>query len=199
MIKHRFVSTVPDGPEANKVRPSNWNDSHVIEDRSIFSEHLDLGTEFGQINTDVIPEGVINKYTKAVTSLSVMYLENGDTTPLVIGTPVYFSGNTMVRKGQANISGTKDIVGLVRDSSIAVSGNGFIQTSDILVATISAWAIITGQAGGLIPGVLYYLDPYFPGRLTSAVPAVSGQYAVEIGRAFSSTEIHIDIKLPVLI
>ncbi len=199
MIKHRFVSTVPDGPDTNKVRPYNWNESHVIEDRSILSEHLDLGTEFGQINSDVIPEGVINKYKKAATSLSVMYLENGDTVPLVVGTPVYFSNNNIVRKGKANISATKDIVGLVRDSTIVVSGNGFIQTSDILVATVFEWAIITGQTGGLIPDVLYYLDPYFPGRLTSVVPTVPDQYAVEIGRALSNTEINIDIKMPVLI
>lgn len=30
-IRHRFVSPIPDGPDATQVRPSNWNDEHVAD------------------------------------------------------------------------------------------------------------------------------------------------------------------------
>lgn len=199
MIKHRFVTTAPDGSDTSKLRPSDWNDSHVIEDRSILGEHLDLGTEFGQINTDVVPEGVVNKYKKATILLAVMYLENGETVSLAVGAPVYFYDVNIVKRGQANISTTKDIIGLVRGSVIAVNGKGFIQTGGVLAATVSEWVSITGQAGGLIPNALYYLSPYTPGKLTPLVPSVSGQYAVEIGRALNSTELDINIKPSVVI
>lgn len=29
-LKHRFVSPKPDGPDATKLRPSNWNDEHIF-------------------------------------------------------------------------------------------------------------------------------------------------------------------------
>src|SRR5262245_48978052 len=29
-IRHRFESTVPDGPDVQEVRPSNWNDTHKL-------------------------------------------------------------------------------------------------------------------------------------------------------------------------
>ena len=30
-IKHKFVSTIPDGPDTTVVQPSNWNDEHVFD------------------------------------------------------------------------------------------------------------------------------------------------------------------------
>lgn len=30
IIKHRFESAVADGPETTEIRPSNWNDEHVV-------------------------------------------------------------------------------------------------------------------------------------------------------------------------
>ena len=30
-IRHKFVSTVPDGPATGVVRPSNWNDEHDVD------------------------------------------------------------------------------------------------------------------------------------------------------------------------
>lgn len=29
-LKHTFVSAIPDGPDANQIQPSNWNDEHVL-------------------------------------------------------------------------------------------------------------------------------------------------------------------------
>lgn len=194
MIKHRFTTAVPDGPEVAKVRPSNWNDTHVIEDHSIKGNHLDLGIGYDKINTDIIPEGVVNKYGKAVTSLGVMYLTNGESSILISGTPVYLYGTTVVRKGIADASSAREIIGLVCDELVAVSGDGMVQTSGVLKATFVAWYVLTGQLGGLIPNQIYYLDPYVPGRITTVMPSVPGQSVVEIGVAANSLELNIDIK-----
>lgn len=194
MIKHRFITTVPDGPEAAKVRPSNWNDSHVIEDHSISGSHLDLGIGYDKINTDIIPEGVVNRYEKAITSLGVMYLTNGESSALVSGAPVYLYGATVVKNGIGDISAAREVVGLVRDESVVVSGDGMIQTSGVLKATVAAWYVITGQLGGLVPNQIYYLDPYVPGRITTVMPLAPGQSVVEIGVAVNSLEMNIDIK-----
>jgi hypothetical protein len=34
-IRHAFTSTQPDGPDAAKVRASNWNADHVIDNNSV--------------------------------------------------------------------------------------------------------------------------------------------------------------------
>lgn len=31
MIKHAFVSAIPDGAETDKVQPTDWNAAHVLE------------------------------------------------------------------------------------------------------------------------------------------------------------------------
>lgn len=56
-IKHSKVSTIPDGPNANLIRPSDWNAAHTLENATVQSAHLDTGTGAGQINQDGIPDG----------------------------------------------------------------------------------------------------------------------------------------------
>lgn len=34
-IKHRKISTIPDVPNADLVRPSDWNEEHVVDDGSL--------------------------------------------------------------------------------------------------------------------------------------------------------------------
>ena len=30
-VKHRFISALPDSPNAGLIRPSNWNDTHDLQ------------------------------------------------------------------------------------------------------------------------------------------------------------------------
>ena len=45
-IRHSFQSNVPDGPDEDEVRPSNWNANHDLSQHSL-SEHSDVGTTSG--------------------------------------------------------------------------------------------------------------------------------------------------------
>jgi uncharacterized protein YjbI with pentapeptide repeats len=40
VIRHAFVSAIPDGPDATVVRPSNWNADHTIDDGTIAPSKL---------------------------------------------------------------------------------------------------------------------------------------------------------------
>ena len=51
-IRHAFQSNVPDGPDEEVVRPSNWNASHDLSEHSL-SEHSDVGSAVGN-NGDIL-------------------------------------------------------------------------------------------------------------------------------------------------
>jgi len=42
-VKHRFISALPDSPNAGLIRPSNWNDTHDIEPGTIGATELTDG------------------------------------------------------------------------------------------------------------------------------------------------------------
>jgi hypothetical protein len=42
-VKHRFISALPDSPNAGLIRPSNWNDTHDIEPGTIGEVELTDG------------------------------------------------------------------------------------------------------------------------------------------------------------
>lgn len=121
---------------------------------------------------------------------------NGNASSIVIGTPVYATSTPgSVDKSRANASGTKLVLGLVADTSIASAASGSIQTDGILTATTGQWDAVTGQTGGLTPGAEYWLDAAVAGKLTTSVPG-SGNYLTLVGTALSTTvlEISIDYK-----
>lgn len=59
--------------------------------------------------------------------------------------------------------------------------------------------MVTGDAGGLAFGAVYYLDPTIAGRLTDTAPTSSGQYVVRVGTAKSTTELMVDIEARILL
>jgi hypothetical protein len=127
-------------------------------------------------------------------------LTNSNVGAVVIGTPVYLTGNDTFDKAQANSITTKEVVGLVASSpNIGAAGSGPVQLSGILTMTTAQWDAITGGSGGLIADTNYFLDPATAGKMTSVVPTTVGQYVVEIGTAFSTTELNIKTKTPMLL
>ena len=134
-----------------------------------------------------------------VAEIEVLTQTNGEAAPIAIGTPVYSSAADTVKKAQANASGTVEIVGLVKSTSISASAAGSIQTSGVLAATTAQWDAVAGTTGGLTAGTVYYLDPATAGKITSNAPYTAGQYVVRIGKAISTTELLIDIDAPILL
>lgn len=114
---------------------------------------------------------------------------NDEAGAIVIGTPVYNDANDGVKKAKADASGTKDVIGLVRDASITNAVAGAIQTSGILSATTGQWDAVFGTSGGLVKGTRYYLSAVTAGLGTLTAPSTVGQYVVELGIAISTTEL----------
>lgn len=132
-----------------------------------------------------------------VAEVDVVQRENANVAAIVIGTPVYVSASGEVDKAQANALATVEVLGLVRDASIAAAASGSIQTDGVLVATTGQWDVITGQTGGLTVGAVYYLDPATAGRLTATAPTAVGEFVARVGKAMSETELEITIAQPI--
>jgi len=130
-------------------------------------------------------------------AIDVIEATNNNASPIVIGAPVYPDGNDAVDLGKADASGTVELLGLVRATSIAAAASGEIQTDGILAATTGQWDAITGGSGGLTAKTVYYLDPSTAGMLTDTAPSTAGQFVVRVGLATSTIEMDISIAPPI--
>ena len=135
----------------------------------------------------------------AIAGGDIVNLTNGEAGAIVIGTPVYASAADTAKKGQANASGTTNIIGLVRDASITNGVAGAIQLNGVLTATTGQWDTAFGRSGGLTFGTRYYLSAATAGLATGTAPSTVGQYVQELGIALSTTELSINIKSPILL
>ena len=133
----------------------------------------------------------------SVSEVDVVSKTNDNAGSIVIGTPVYVKSNGNVDKGRANASGTVQLLGLVKDASVAAAASGIIQTDGILAATTGEWDAVTGGSGGLTPGSRYFLDPSTAGLLTTSAPTSAGNFVVSVGLAISTTEMDISIEPPI--
>lgn len=147
------------------------------------------------VGSDGFPEELSPSDTldAATGGKDIVALANSNASAIVIGSPVYKTATSnQVDLARANASGTRRVIGLVADTSIASSASGNIQTDGVLVATTAEWDAVTGQTGGLTPGSQYWLSAATAGRLTTTVPG-AGNYCVPVGIALSTTEMEISI------
>lgn len=135
----------------------------------------------------------------AVSEVDIVALTNANASAAVIGTPACVSAASSFNLARANASGTVEVIGLVKDTSVAASASGSIQTDGILTATTAQWDIITGGTGGLTAGSVYFLSSTTAGKLTLTAPTSSGEYVTRIGRALSTTQLDISITPPILL
>lgn len=127
------------------------------------------------------------------TPMSVQQV-NDETTPMVIGTPVYNDVAAGVRRAKADAAATKDVIGLWADVSTPAAASGYVAQAGSLSATTAQWDAVIGGSGGLTPKARYYLDPAAAGRLVATPPSLSGQFLVEVGIALSPTVMRIQIR-----
>lgn len=135
----------------------------------------------------------------SITVGTVIQQTNDEVAPIVICTVVYSDANDGIKKAKADASGTKDVIGLVRDASITNAVAGGIIVDGVHTATTGQWDAVFGTTGGLTKGTRYYLSAATAGLATSAATSTAGQYVVELGIALSTTELNINVRSPVLL
>jgi hypothetical protein len=122
---------------------------------------------------------------------------NGNASPIVIGAPVYIKAADQVDLAKADAQGTVQVLGLIKDASIASSAAGNAQTGGVLSATTAQWDAITGDVGGLTANAIYWLSASTAGKLTRTAPTTVGQFVVRVGIALSTTELKIEPEAPI--
>lgn len=131
--------------------------------------------------------------------VDVVSMTNGGATPLVIGTPVYVSASNTVQAARANASGTTEVIGFIKDASIAAGAGGYAQTDGVITATTAEWDTIAGTTGGLTANTDYYLSSTTAGKITSTSPDAAGTISIRLGKALSPTAFEISIRQPVFL
>lgn len=125
----------------------------------------------------------------SVTAGNVLSLTNDEAGPIVIGTPVYSDANSGVKKAKGDSAATANVIGLVRDASIANGVSGSIQTDGTMTATTGQWDTAFGTTGGLTVNTRYYLSAATAGLGTATPPSSAGQLVIELGIAISTVDL----------
>jgi hypothetical protein len=128
----------------------------------------------------------------------ITVITNDESSPVVIGTPVYIDANDGFKKAKADASATKDVFGLA-NGTITNGLTGPVMSGGILTATTAQWDAVAGTTGGLTKGTRYFLSATTAGNLTATAPSTVGQYVVEVGIAISTTELLVRIQKDILL
>lgn len=132
---------------------------------------------------------VTNASNEAGSAIKAVNDESGIIT---IGSPVYASGNDLVKLARANNASTKNVIGFVYGANINSSAEGDIVVAGPITATTTQWDSITGDTGGLVAGSKYFLSNSTAGGLSTSAP-VTG-YVAPVGKAVSATTLIINIE-----
>ena len=144
--------------------------------------------------------GAADTLDATIVEQEIINLTNDEATdPIIIGTPVYIDAANGVKKAKADASGTANVLGLVKDTSITAATSGAVLTSGILSATATQWDAVAGTTGGLTPGAAYYLSDATAGQLTATPPSAAGSRIAPLGTAISATELKLNIAPTILL
>lgn len=159
--------------------------ARAISEESRLSLRIDAGGGTNSVTSNEL----------SATAGNLLSAQNVDTSALSAGQPVYAfgvsAGVPTFKRANASAAATKNVLGLVRDTNIAVSAVGLVQMGGLLSLATATWdAIVSGQTGGLAPGTEYYLDTV-DGFLTKSVPG--GGVGRPVGVAVTSTMMRMNI------
>jgi len=81
---------------------------------------------------------------------------------------------------------------------VSLDGNDpTVRSGGNLTLTTGQWDTVAGTSGGLAEGVPYYLSAATGGEITATPPVATGDYAVLVGVALSSTTMRILLGTPI--
>ena len=119
---------------------------------------------------------------------------NGESISILIGGTVYISGVNTIKYAKADSDATKTAIAMCTND--IVSGeDGVVQVNGRLTLTTVQWDLVTGDTGGLIPGISYFLSEITSGRISKIAPNTG--FVVKIGIAVSTIDFEISISAPI--
>jgi hypothetical protein len=121
------------------------------------------------------------------------------------GTPVRqdLAHDDTVLPAQANSIETTIVTGIAVGGGVGPWGQRtnrvLVQYIGPLTLTADQWDEITGDEGGLVRGVPYFLSATFAGKLTTRAPYSDGgdTFDAPVGVALSETTLHILLSFPI--
>lgn len=119
-----------------------------------------------------------------------LQLTNGNSGDLPTCAPVYISASDTIEHATAD--DFPNVIGLVIEV-ITLGNSGVVQVDGKMTATTAEWDAVTGQAGGLTSGAVYYLGAI--GGLT-LTPVTTG-FLTRLGIAINPTDLEIKISRPI--
>ena len=113
--------------------------------------------------------------------------------------PVY-AEDTGLSPAVASTYARSNVVGFSLET-VAAAATVVIQTDGTIEGTVAEWAAISGNAGGLVFGENYYLDPNNEGQILTASQWASSNspltgYRIQVGTAMSATVLAVLISEP---
>lgn len=96
----------------------------------------------------------------------------------------------------SSLAGCVNAIGLVLFQGS--TKNIVVPDGGIVTAATAVWDTVTGQSGGLTEGAIYYVSAAAAGHIVvSNAPSGTGDFAMGVGVALSSTEMLVNIGTPI--
>lgn len=125
--------------------------------------------------------------------IDVSFMPNGVAADVIIAT----AGEALVAGDFVYITGTGTVM-KADATSIAKAARGYVLASVLNAAQATVYFDESNSAlTSLTPGATYYLSAT-PGAITTTAPLTSGNIVQPVGFASSATNVHVNIKEPVI-
>lgn len=129
-----------------------------------------------------------------VNNLDLVSKVNGNVATVVKGQPVYVNALGQIDTAKADAALTANVIGFVRDDSIAAGVAGQVQLQGQLY--MPDWTAVTGSPS-LTVNSEYYLSPTNTGTITTTPPSTAGQFLAFVGFAVDANTLMILWERPI--
>ena len=129
-----------------------------------------------------------------VNNLDLVNKVNGHPSSIVKGQPVYVNAVGQIDIAKADAALSANVIGLVRNDSIAAGASGQVQLQGQLY--MADWTAVTGSPD-LTVNSEYYLSPTNAGTLTTTPASTPGQFLAFVGFAVDAKTLMILWERPI--
>jgi len=172
----------------------------LLENPGAANSLLGVKSDQSGLEYKVLIEGSGITITHAPESITITA---GAITPLTaeadsttkIGNVIYLKSNSHLELAKADGASTVQVAGVAISNTAPTASCSYITEGQVERAD---WTDIAGVVS-LTPGATYFLSATATGKITTVAPTTGGQYVVRVGRAVSTTELDVEIELPVLL